>query len=165
MSEEERRIDKKKSLPVWGWVGIGIVLFALILGGFALQGQKGSGPMAFLATSTYTPTATFTPTFTPTPFGVGSGKIAFQSNRGGDEEIYVINADGSSLQQFTDNDWDDYDPAWSPDGSKIAFASYRDGDWEIYIINADGSGLQQLTDNDLHDWGPAWSPDGSKIAF
>ena len=33
MSEEQRRIHKKKSLPVWGWVGIGIVLIGLILGG------------------------------------------------------------------------------------------------------------------------------------
>jgi len=40
MSEEERRIDKKKSLPVWGWVGIDIVLLGLILGGFALQGRN-----------------------------------------------------------------------------------------------------------------------------
>jgi len=41
-------------------------------------------------------------------------KIAFFSDRDGDEEIYIINADGSGLQQLTDNDWVDWAPAWSP---------------------------------------------------
>ena len=60
--------------------------------------------------------------------------------------------------KFTDNDWPDRHPAWSPDGSKIAFVSYRDRDYEIYIMNADGSGIQQLTDNDWDDYFTAWLP-------
>ena len=75
------------------------------------------------------------------PLGGGSGLIAFVSDRDGNQEIYVMNADGSGLTSLTNNAADDYDPAWSPDGRQIAFYSDRDGNWEIYLMNADGSGL------------------------
>ena len=71
--------------------------------------------------------------------------------------------------RLTDNDHEDWSPAWSPDGSRIAFTSYRsylqDDDLEIYVMNADGSGVVQLTANSAWDSDPAWSPDGSRIAF
>ena len=62
------------------------------------------------------------------------------------------------------NDWD---PAWSPDGSKIVFTSNRNSNvHNIYVMNADGTGLTRLTTNDYgNDFTPAWSPDGSKIVF
>ena len=56
-----------------------------------------------------------------------------------DEEIYLIDPDGSGRLQLTDNAFGDEDPAWSPDGQSIAFSSNRDGNWEIYLMNADGS--------------------------
>ena len=93
------------------------------------------------------------------------GSIAFESDRDGDSEIYVMDADGSGVVQLTDNAADDWGPAWSPDGSRIAFASDRDGDSEIHVMDADGSGVVQLTDNSDGDWDPAWSPDGRSIAF
>ena len=92
-------------------------------------------------------------------------RIAFNSDRDGDYEIYVMNADGSGVIQLTDNLDYDGGPVWSPDGSRIAFNSDRDGDYEIYVMNADGSGVIQLTDNFDSDRDPAWSPDGSRIAF
>jgi Tol biopolymer transport system component len=49
------------------------------------------------------------------------------------EEVYVINADGSSRTALTSNSASDVQPVWSPDGTKITFASNRDGyDFEIY---------------------------------
>ena len=96
---------------------------------------------------------------TPTP------RIAFASNRDGNFEIYVMNADGSGVTQLTNNSAFAGSPAWSPDGRRIAFNSYRDGDHEIYVMNADGSGVIQLTHNSVADSGPVWSPDGRKIAF
>ena len=92
-------------------------------------------------------------------------KIAFHSNRDGNYEVYVMNADGSSQTRLTNNPAYDGDPAWSPDGSRITFQSNRDGNYEIYVMNADGSGQARLTTNPAHDSWPAWSPDGSKIAF
>ena len=66
--------------------------------------------------------------------------IAFATARDGNEEIYVMNADGSSPTLLLNDAADDLNPAWSPDGKKIAFATGRDGNDEIYVMNADGSG-------------------------
>ena len=92
-------------------------------------------------------------------------RIAFDSDRDGNTEIYVMNADGSGVTRLTNHDARDSVPAWSPDGRRIAFQSYRDGNLEIYLMNADGSGVTRLTDNDAQDGTPAWSPDGRRIAF
>jgi dipeptidyl aminopeptidase/acylaminoacyl peptidase len=92
-------------------------------------------------------------------------KIAFASNRDGNTEIYVMNADGSNQVNLTNNAGNDFNPAFSPDGSKIAFASDRDGNQEIYVMNADGSNQVNLTNAAGDDFNPAFSPDGSKIAF
>ncbi|MEP7371828.1 MAG: hypothetical protein ABI675_00480 [Chitinophagaceae bacterium] len=92
-------------------------------------------------------------------------KICFQSNRTGDWEIFVMNVDGTALQQLTHAIGFDGGPIWSPDGSKIVFPSERDGDPEIYIMNADGSGQKRLTVTSGDDSHPHWFPDGSKIIF
>ncbi len=85
-------------------------------------------------------------------------RIAFVSNRDGNGEIYVIDADGKNLRRVTKDEGEDSNPTWSPDGEWIAFASNRDGDLEIYVVRPDGKGLLQLTDNPTHDSEPAWSP-------
>ncbi len=98
-------------------------------------------------------------------------QIAFVSDRDGNPEIYVMDADGSNQRRLTTDSADDRVPAWSPDGTKIAFSSRRDGNWEIYVMNADGTGQTRLTTDDalttddVWDSWPAWSPDGTKIAF
>jgi len=92
-------------------------------------------------------------------------KIVFQSDRNGNTDIYVINADGSGETRLTDNSFRDWVPCWSPDGTKIAFVSGRNGNDEIYVMNADGSAQTRLTDNSFRDLAPCWSPDGTKIAF
>lgn len=92
-------------------------------------------------------------------------RIAFESNLGGNNDIYVMNSDGYSGTNLTNNSASDGSHAWSPDGTKIAFASDRRGTSEIYVMNANGTGVMQLTSNSVADWGPAWSPDVRRIAF
>ena len=126
-----------------------------------------STPTPVPPTSTPTPVP---PTATPTPtprivHDFQSGRIAFESTRNGNSDIYVINADGTDLRQLTVHPEWDHAPAWSPDGQRIAFHSLRDGNWEIYVMNTDGSGVTRLTNQLERDWLPSWSPDGKQIAF
>ena len=87
-------------------------------------------------------------------------KIAFVSDRDGDTEIYVMNADGSHPTNLTNTSAEDRTPAWSPDGTKIAFVSSRDGSAGIYVMNADGSNPTRLVGNINDDFWPTltWSP-------
>ena len=94
-----------------------------------------------------------------------SGKIVFQADHDGDWEIYAMNADGTRLAQLTNNEFDDEQPCWSPDGTQIAFVSNRDGRDEIYVMNADGTEAQRLTHQAADAKEPAWSPDGTQIVF
>ena len=94
-------------------------------------------------------------------------RIAFASNRDGNFEIYVMDADGGNQRRLTNNPGNDVSPSWSPDGKRIAFVSYRDnpGNSEIYVMDADGGNPQNLTNNPGRDISPSWSPDGKRIAF
>jgi len=102
---------------------------------------------------------------TSTPVRVTGPRIVFVSLRDRNNEIYVMNADGSGVVRLTNNSDIDYDPACSPDGTRIAFMSRRDGNNEIYVMNSGGSGVTRLTNHGAEDWDPAWSLDGSRIAF
>ncbi len=95
-------------------------------------------------------------------------RIVFTSDRAGNEDIYVVNADGSGQVNLTSHPADDSEPAWAPDGQRIAFVSTRNGGQQgnIWVMNANGSEPTRITaDNSVADRKPAWSPDGTKIAF
>ncbi len=92
-------------------------------------------------------------------------KIAFNTNRDNDFEIYVMNADGSNQTRLTNSPAEDAHPMWSPDGSKIVFHSRRTGNLDIFVMNADGSGVRQVTNTPTFEFFPVWSPDGTKISY
>ena len=96
-----------------------------------------------------------------------NGRIAFATNRAGNDEIFTINGNGQFPVNLTNDAGSDQDPVWSPDGTKLAFASARPGgfDYEIYVMNADGTAVTQLTSNTAHDREPAWSPNGEYLTF
>jgi len=84
------------------------------------------------------------------------------------QDIFVINVDGSGKTRLTFDLGEDGSPDWSPDGTKIAFERIGAGaNSGMYVMNADGSDqtiIQQNNDG-VSGSSPSWSPDGSKIAF
>ena len=98
--------------------------------------------------------------------GSSGDRIAFASDRNGDYEIFVMNADGANVHRLTNSDrTNDWCPSWSPDGDRIAFGSGRDGGSKIFVMNADGTDMHRLTNSDHRDSDPSWSPDGDRIVF
>jgi Tol biopolymer transport system component len=94
------------------------------------------------------------------------GLIAFASNRGGQWDIWVMQADGSNPVNLTNDKAEDDFPAFSPDGKRIVWTKGGHGpSGELWVMNVDGSGKKQLTFDAYSDLYPSWSPDGRQIAW
>jgi TolB protein len=90
----------------------------------------------------------------PAAFPGYNGRIAFETDRDGNSEIYSIGPDGTNPSNLSNNPASDVDPAWSPDGTKIAFSSDRDGHPDIW---ANGTARVNLTPGPEFDEAPTWS--------
>jgi len=91
--------------------------------------------------------------------------LAFDSQGGPQDDLFVIRRDGTSLRQLTDDIYRDRQPRWSRDGKRIAFFSNRSGKIDVWTINADGSGLEQVTYTSSVTNVHAWSPDGARLVY
>ena len=97
-------------------------------------------------------------------------QIAFTAKYGEAFDLYVMNTDGSNLQQLTDDLRFETSFQWSPDGTQIVFAGdvdrFDDVPMDVFVINADGTGEHNLTDDGpALDANPHWSRDGNQIVF
>ena len=148
------------------------------------------------ATPALTPTLTPTPTPTPTPDPTATlelpaeptlvlqsepapveaaihpagGRIAFQTEKEGNSEIYMMGCDGSEPVNLTNHIAEDRHPSWSTDG-RIAFISDRDAEegvdnqYDVYLLDLEMENISRLTEIEGNIHSPALSPDGRKVAF
>jgi len=83
-------------------------------------------------------------------------RLLFVSDRTGNNEVYVMNADGSGKRNLTQNAGSDTLPAWSPNGERIAFISDRATLTEVFVMDADGSNTANVTNNGLREDHVSW---------
>lgn len=95
----------------------------------------------------------FLPVFSP-----DGSRIAFSSNRDGNNEIYVMNVDGSGVRRLTNHRAIDTTPTWSPSGTHVAFVSERSGSPNIWRVDALGLEQPAKLTNESHVDRPTWSP-------
>jgi len=84
--------------------------------------------------------------------------------------LFVVRVSDGEAQQVTSGDWDDTEPAWSPNGRTLAFVSARqrtrehDNLNQLWLVPASGGRTRLLADAEGGGGPPAWSPDGGRIA-
>jgi TolB protein len=91
-------------------------------------------------------------------------RVAFESDRGGSQQIYVMNSDGSAPKRITFGQGKYGTPVWSPRGDLIAFTRIRSGGFEIGVIRPDGSG-ERILKQSYHVEGPTWAPYGRVLMY
>jgi Tol biopolymer transport system component len=107
---------------------------------------------------------------TPTahPFAGEGDWIAYQTNRGGAEGIWLIHPDGTQDHEVAlDVPGEHHHPDWFPDGTQLLFTSRTETD-TLYVLDLETNDARPLwacSGSCLGDDEAAWSPDGSQIAF
>ena len=95
----------------------------------------------------------------------GEGRqLAYESNEGGDREIFVIGRRG--IVNVSNHRAADWNPSWSPDNKWLAFESFRDGRRGVYKLMVGTGNVTPLDFGSEYDcWSPAWSADGKWVAY
>ncbi len=127
-------------------------------------------------------TSDFSPQFSPDGTQIAYVSFRYDNTQDGKinesdiPSINIIDADGRNREQLTEDEYIDFEPRWSPDGTVIAFHSYRldtNGDGEltiqdaagVYKVSARGGNRVRLSALDGSAEQPTWSPDGTRIAY
>jgi TolB protein len=118
-----------------------------------VMGRDGSDPHQVL------PGSGWDPTWSP-----DGKRILFASDRGGENQLWVVNLDGSGLGQISDLPAIRGRSDWSPLDQIV---TYSGEPWhrELFLMEADGSKARQLTPTGGNSQGPSFSPDGRWVAF
>ncbi len=103
----------------------------------------------------------------------GDGRIAFQSERAGNLDVWTMDDKGGDLVNLTGfSPGSEFQPAWSPDGLWLAFVGVGGGpspstlNFDIFVMDKDATELTNLTQSlGVEELFPSWSPDGQQLVF
>jgi TolB protein len=112
-------------------------------------------------------------------FNPNGREIMFVSNYDGDDELWIIDPTTQVTRQITNNETQDRDPSWSPDGNVIVYAADRasPGFFDLYVLawteftddpavaNESGYPVRELLNETGSSTAPAWSLDGTRLVF
>jgi hypothetical protein len=91
--------------------------------------------------------------------------LAFDSNRGGIQQLYRMPLGGGDVEQLTAGDVPSLAPAFSPNGREIAFHRFVKGIRQIFVMPVEGGTAVQVTAGSTHSRIANWSPDGRALSF
>lgn len=83
-------------------------------------------------------------------------------------DLFLIDPYTGAKTRLTNDEFNNMEPSWSPDGEKIAFSSDRDGEasMDIWVMDKNGENLRKLFDcTPASCYSPTFSPDGQQVAF
>ncbi|MBK7259058.1 MAG: PD40 domain-containing protein [Ignavibacteriae bacterium] len=106
-----------------------------------------------------------------TSWSADGRRVAFSAiDKGGQNDLYVLDTESRSLRRLTNDYYDDRDPAWSPRGDTLVFSSDRTtygdrGRYNLFLYDLTNGNISYLTCGPWSDSSPAWSRDGSLLAF
>src|SRR5207247_1789840 len=101
--------------------------------------------------------------------GIFTSKMAFNSDRTGNKEVFLMDYDGFNEKQITVSKTLNLSPDLSPDGKKVVYTTFRTAAGTIQqtlvVFSIYTGEKQTLFQKGTLNIAPRWSPDGSKIAF
>ncbi|HKS28172.1 MAG TPA: protein kinase [Pyrinomonadaceae bacterium] len=93
-------------------------------------------------------------------------QFVMRVQRRSQDDIAIVNRDGTNWRDVTNDKFFDRYPRWSPDGKRIVFTSDRGGSYEIWTLNVEDTNMRQLTFGSESSASlPLWSPDGKQILY
>jgi hypothetical protein len=98
-------------------------------------------------------------------FSSGGDRVAFATDRDGNQEIYIMLSDGAEQTNISNNGADDFYPRATRSGDRIVFVSTRDDSQDVFVMDSDGSDQANVSNNPAQDAYPSWSPNAEWITF
>jgi TolB protein len=141
-----------------------------------LSGLRDTATPAVTQTPVHTPTPdipTTTPSLVPTLFsGISpqeglrqQGVIILSMTDGNYAHLFAYHPQFMPLTRLTNSDWDDINPAISPNGSRLLYASRQNGYFDLYDLDFASGITTPVTDTPEYDGAPTWAPDNQWIAY
>ena len=90
-------------------------------------------------------------------------RIAFLSNRGGAQDLFIVAADGTGETRLTNTPEEEGNPGWTTDGKRVLFSVFANDASRLYSIDLEGKNLREIAT--VPGRGLALSPDGKRLVY